>query len=208
MWLVAALACSGEDGPDGGDPTASEPEDTFTGGAVEPPLGDDVVPFPACEPGPTDGRLDVAGACIDGVCIGQTLDEAAAGYGGSPYCLALAVGSTSCFFGEYVFASYTDADLDGQPDDGKRAYLLQAFVGWPGGSDDGLAPGISPACWVEALGPPDSVGLVSGDDGFYAVSLGWSLYYLTVSDQQDDAYQFFPDGIVEQIAFQNGVYGP
>src|SRR5687767_11642887 len=118
MWLVAALACS-ED-PEGGEPTAP-PGDTGSVPAADPALGAEILPFPDCAPGPSDGRLDVEAACVDGVCIGQTADEAAGAYGTTPYCLPLSAGSTSCFYGEFVFASFTDADLDAVPDDGKRA---------------------------------------------------------------------------------------
>jgi hypothetical protein len=206
MWLIAALACN-ED-PPAGDDTGTPPDTTPEGPEQDPPLGGEILPFPACVLGSTDGRLDLEGACADDICIGQTFEDAASLFGEAPYCLSLLPGSTTCFFGTSLLVGYTDADGDGQPDAGKRAYVVQVTTGWPGGTEDGLSVGMSPACWVEALGVADQVSLVAEDDGYYALSLAWDAYYLTVYDQQDDAYAFFPDGVVETVSFHNGVYGP
>jgi hypothetical protein len=204
MWLIAVHACT-DDLPTGSDTAAStEPPPE----ALEPPLGTDVLPFPACVPGASDGRLDLEDACADGICIGQTFDDASSAYGEAPYCLSLVPGATACFYGGFILAGYTDADGDMLPDDGKRAYTVQVFAGWPGGSEQGLSVGISPACWVDALGVADHVLLGAQEDGLYAVSMTWDLYYLTVHDQQDASYAFIPDGVVEQFVFSNGVYGP
>lgn len=204
MLILLLHACGTADSADA--PVASDSceegatVDTGAGGAVDPldALAD-------CTPLAAGDRLDVADACADGVCLGDTLEEADAAYGSAAFCLVVGDG-TVCFWGDGVLGTLADADADGVPDPGARIWVLQVLDPWDGSSAEGLGLGLGLGCFVDALGTPDSLSFTAVDGALVPAYAEWTAAYVSAYDVQDASFAFVPDGKVESIVFKNALY--
>ncbi len=194
MFLLLAACSAGDGGP---------PEDSGPAAADEP-VDAALAAMPACEPGADDGRFDVEGACADGACIGSTWAEAKDALG-RPGC-AYVVDGAYCSWNDGLVMAFADADADGTPDDGARAFLLAVNPPWDGGTDDGLALDASLRCFVDALGTPDAVSFGATEDGWVVRTLAWDDRFLNVYDFQDADGAGGPDGLPDFLQFTNYLY--
>lgn len=184
------LACATPDADD------TEPIDVST---------DPLAALTPCTPVEPGDRLDLESQCADGVCLGDTLEEADAAYGEASFCLTIGE-QLVCFWGDGVLGNVADEDLDGVPDEGARVWLLQVLDPWDGADASGLALGLGIGCFVDALGTPDSLAFTGVDGTLVASAATWNAWYLSITDIQDAAYALVPDGRVESISFQNALY--
>lgn len=201
MPILLLHACASPDSTGAGAPADScEPAPVADTGPVDP-----LDALAECAPLATGDRLDIAGACLDGVCLGDSLEEADAAYGSPGFCLVVGDG-TVCFWGDGVLGTLADADADGVPDEGARIWVLQALTPWDGTSGEGLGLGLGLGCFVDALGSPDSLGFTATDGVLLPSLAEWSAFYLAAYDIQDESFAFASDGKVEAIVFKNALY--
>jgi hypothetical protein len=191
-WLVACAA----EPEDTGSPA---PDGTTTAAPVELALEQ----MPPCEPGSNDGRLDVTGACADGVCLGTTYAEAVDLLGPTT-CVFIVDGST-CFFDSLVI-SFRDDDADGVPNDDATAYSLAANAPWDGGTAEGLALDATLRCFVDVLGTPSAVSFGSYPEGWLVRTLAWDPLFFSVYDFGDGDQAGAPDGLPDFVQFTNYLF--
>ena len=196
MWLLLLSACGG--------PATECPDDTGTPPTSEGPV-DPLDALEDCTPLDAGDRLDLAGACLDGVCLGQSKEEADEAFGTPGDCLAFG-DYLLCFWGDGVLGNLNDADADGQPDEGARLWQVQALDPWDGASAEGLGLGIGLGCFTAALGTPDTLAFTAVEGELVASAATWNAHYFQATDVQDAELALIPDGRVEAVAFQNLLY--
>lgn len=197
--LFVLLACA--DAPTVASDASAECDTATTDSAAPDPLD----ALSACTASTPGNRLDIPGACADGVCLGHTMAQADEAYGTPGYCLASGE-SALCFWGDGILGFMTDTDQDGTPDDGARVWVLDLLDPWDGTDPSGLGLGLGLGCFVDALGTPDRLEFIAVDGSLVPAAADWDATYLRVSDEQDADYAFIPDGRVEAIVFRNAIY--
>ena len=196
------------------DGETTTPEDT--GGAdTEPPVTflDLLAAMPPCEPGSTDGLLDLEDGCADGACVNMDYDAMVAAIGEAPTCDSIYIrlgdsyesSQLSCDWSNGLGMSFADDDQDGLPDTGARGWPLYVDLPWEGGTTEGLGLGASMSCFVDLLGPPDSASIDAGPEEGYLITY---LYYGSIGlSVHDDFYNkdgsYGSDGLVDGLS----IYG-
>lgn len=148
--------------------------------------------------------------CVDGICAGDSYDDAVAGWG-EPVCSYISVDLDgygysyhSCDFPNFVGASFDDDD-DGL--DGSEVFdSISLSPGATTMTEDGLGLDAEFACFVDVLGDPSSISVEPGDDGWVISSMSWSeagVYAYDRYDNKDWSYGEV-DGLVDRVT----VYGP
>lgn len=108
--------------------------------------------LPDCEPVAGDGRLDLLAACMDGICIGDTVEEANAVWGEPTLCTIY-----QCFWRNGISAGREDSTI----------LNLEVEAPWDGSTASGITLGLSFLCFYEELGFPDNAWYVLGKDDLY-----------------------------------------
>ncbi len=200
-------AADGSDGTDGSD--GSDGADGTDGDDAAVTVEDVLAALPPCEPGSTDGRIDLASGCVDGACPNMTFDEINAVLGETGDCYGFwyessdgwAGGSAFCDWADGISGSFSDDDADGAPDPLSTTWSIGLDPPFSGGTGDGLGLDVSPSCFVEQLGTPDAVSFTYDAD-----SRSWLADYLfyedagvSVSDRYDARGNYVPDGRVDSL---------
>ncbi len=112
--------------------------------------------LPTCVLREADATLDLAGGCVDGVCLGDPFSSAVQAWG-APGCTTTP-DTISCNFMNGVFVDVVRHGARDTPADDDAASCLIVAVPYQGVTPDGLGPGESIACFIDALGQPDAHG--------------------------------------------------
>ena len=207
MTVLLALAC----GVPGADDTADACRDGWSRDAdghcypplsAPPTLGDALEALPPCSPAPQGMSIDVASGCVgESVCPGATLDDHVAELGSEESCFG------ASWSDDWVYCTWTvgieglfpDLDRDGVPD--AEAGSDRVRLTWPheGRTDDGIGIGASPSCFVESLGLPDRLLVVTAGDELRIQELIYDRYGLLAYDVGTDDGSGRPDGYFDSI---------
>lgn len=179
--------------------------DTDAEEPADPTVEDLLAALPACDPGATDGRIDVQSGCADGACAGMTLPEVEDALGEEGYCQSIAVdfdsfayAYVSCSWSVGIGASFDDDDGDGLADPTAETFAIYVDLPYEGGTADGLGLGANAACFVDALGAPGSVRFALDGGEWLATSLSWSEIGV-YDDYVNKNGDFGPDGRIDGI---------
>lgn len=120
----------------------------------------------ACAPMVAGEGLDFEGGCVEGVCVGDELDVAKAVFGETLSCTPYVPGLVNCTWDGSVTVRLPDDDLDGQPDSGTDALSeIQIRPSYAGSDPDGLGMKAPATCFVDSLGPPQTLVVERAHDG-------------------------------------------
>lgn len=172
----------------------------------EPDLEDVLLDAQPCEPLAADDRLDPIGGCADGVCAKMQFRDGVQAVQRMPECGPGAQsGWLSCRWESGVIANVYDSNEDGQPQGAEPIWWVSVEPPFGGASEEGLGLGISPGCFVEAFGAPNTVTLYEGEDGKPQLSYGyWESVGVVARDYLGGPQPYQPDGRIDQIS----LYGP
>lgn len=202
LWL---LACSEE--PD--EQPCREDFERAPDGHCYPPVDaredldfkDAFDELPDCEPGSTDGRLDLLDGCASGICIGMTVDQSISATDRWPVCRTTSFSATTlyCTWNLGIEALFADLDEDGWPDPGAGTTRLRVYGGYSGGTEEGLGVPVRPSCFIDALGYPDRTVLrdVGGQQLIY--EMAWDRYGLVAYDLGTDDGSGRPNGVLDNL---------
>ena len=119
-----------------------------------------------CAPMLAGEDLDLAGGCVEGVCVGDELDAAKAVFGDGLSCTGYAPGVLRCIWDGSIVVRVLDDDLDGQPNDGKAALAaIEIRPTYAGSDPDGLGMKAPAMCFIDSLGPPETLVVGRAYDG-------------------------------------------
>lgn len=137
--------------------------------AVEADLDALSVVVAACSPGATDGALDILAGCADDVCVGMSLTEVEAAWGAA----------AACDEDDCQWSSGLEVQLDGA-----EVVELVVRAPWTGGTTDGLGPGATMGCFLEAYGQPDHIDAWRDDGGSLELwAASWFTHGVLVFDE-------------------------
>lgn len=194
--LATLAACGNADCPEGqARSSAGECIDLDL-----PEWNDDLLPDAsvwACTMAETGTRLDFLGACADGACDGDTIEDMTATLG-TPECRDFGIDQVvACDWNGGIGAHFDDLDRDEVPDAGAIADVFNIELPWDGTSEEGLALGLSMGCFVEVFGPPEDSDLTAWDsERMVPTRLQWANFSVSDDDLLDD-----PDGYADSILF-------
>jgi hypothetical protein len=124
-----------------------------------------------CAPLPGNGELDLTGQCAFGVCDNQPYADAVLALG-PPAEVEASYGQVDVSWSEGVTAYYADPGT-GVPAQDALSISVLVSPDADAQTTDGLGPGVSMQCWVDALGNPDEIELQRQAKTWRAVSLEW-----------------------------------
>jgi hypothetical protein len=183
-----------------GGATASSTSTTASGGTSLL----DALPPCAPAPAPHDGSIDLATACVEGVCMGMTFAEVNSALGAQGDCMSSPAveGSLFCSWSglEIIF---DDIDGDGVPDPGSTTTGISLIAPFRGTTSDGLGIGATLRCFVDSLGAPTEIEAIDHHGSIEINELQFGAFKLLVDDGTpfpDDP----PDGYVDALS----IFGP
>ncbi|MBT3223770.1 MAG: hypothetical protein HN348_32275 [Proteobacteria bacterium] len=158
--------------------------------------------LPECELAEPSSRLDLRPGCVDGACPDMSYYEINEVLFEDGVCTnSFSLGTTSCKWGDGIRTNFTDDNNDGLPDSNSTASGLYVESPYSGSDKDGLAIGISIACFMEVLGYTDRIETLETDDGLFVSELYYPDMGLFVYDRDwdiEDGPEV--DGIVDAIS--------
>jgi hypothetical protein len=163
--------------------------------------------LPTCPSQQGDGTIDLLAGCQEVACPGTTYDEISDSVHDWPDC------TTASWDDERVYCTWQEAGIEGlfadsdedtvpDPDAGnERVRLLPPNEAR---TDDGLGVGTPPSCWVDALGPPDWIGIDDVAGTLEIQEMFWERYGVNVYDWGTDDDSGKANGLIDNVY----LYGP
>jgi hypothetical protein len=141
--------------------------------------------LPACTFALPSDRLDLWGACADGICVGDTYDTVTAAFG-EPTCTSDEVFGYGylvswCAWPNGLEAWIDDKDEDGAPDGDAPLGSLYLRAPYSGTTEEGLGRGVGFSCFVDVYGDPDWLGVSHDGTEWRISSLSFSFAEVGVS---------------------------
>jgi hypothetical protein len=207
--LLLALACRDEPPPcpsriviDGDcvdtEPTGTTP--TETASTTDPDAMDLLeADWADCEATSGDDTLDLLAGCVRGVCGGQTYADAVSAFREADAFDDSDVGYVYASWADEFGAWYPDGDEDGEPDVGARCTWIMVNPEAVVSTADGLGPGSSMRCFVDALGGPDRIELEHRAKQWQIISLYWDDDDLKVWDWLNQRGSEKSDGAADYV---------
>lgn len=183
MRLLALLlvGCGGTSG------STNTPPDT-----TDPVVLQDVLDaLPPCTRVAGDGLFDLETGCWNGFCLGTDIDLARAELGP---CEDESVLSTLAF----CDWDSLGISLDYRVED-ELIYSIEAYQPSVASTLNGLGPGASLSCFLDAAGPPESIEFEPIDDVWWPTRLRWEQLDLTVTDDSSAGGSNDPDGLADDM---------
>ncbi|MEQ1507389.1 MAG: hypothetical protein ABMB14_34490 [Myxococcota bacterium] len=174
-----------------------------------PPTANDVLEaLGPCVPFKPSDEIDLVGGCIEGACAGATFDTVSAALGSAvgPTDCEVIDGLWYCHWDQAIDVAFPLTDDDGPdaPIDGSRASFVRGTTRYAGATVDGLGVGISPRCWVDALGPASSAVFVDVLGTLAVSQIVWDAYGVEIEDEERADGAISPNGIVDELT----LFGP
>lgn len=199
--LLALLGCASESTATCAEGFALRGDGLCYEDAAEPPgdSGSEALLADAeCVRGPSDGRIDVDTACVDGVCAGAPFATIVERFGESR-CASLFPGFLECTWPNGVGGAFDDYDEDGAPDEHAFAWGLYVQAPFDGGTTDGIGVGATMGCFFETFGEPDEAEMAWADGEWSVTAVAFDRLGLYAYDWAGP-YDGRPDGKVDYIA--------
>lgn len=146
----------------------------------------------ACTSTEGDGALDLANLCVEDVCLGDTYGE-----------IVEALGPTDDYVPWVEWSSGIGFDFDPEgepPPDTAVAVEIWLQNPYTGRSTNGLGVGVPMSCFIDALGLPDTVELLTSGTNYVPWALSWSSPDLTIFD--DDTLEGGGDNVVDTLTLE------
>ncbi|MBN1335414.1 MAG: hypothetical protein JXB39_05590 [Deltaproteobacteria bacterium] len=114
----------------------------------------------------------------------MTLEELNAALGEDAVCTSSTTNPTVvyCDWPVGIGCAFDDLDEDGEPDASSTAGTLYLEAPYDGGTTDGLGPGASFSCFIDALGYPNSIYFWDLDGTLEPFAMSWFDWGLNVMD--------------------------
>jgi hypothetical protein len=173
----------------------------------QPPTANDVLEQSGPCVARKDGEeIDIVDACIEGACAGDLFPEVRVALGlaggeipAEPEC-EVEGSEWSCVWPQDVEARFpVNPNDQGLPLDTARATIVRARWTYEGASPEGLGIGVSPRCWIDALGLP-TVALFTDIAGtLIPTDLVWNDHGIEIEDEEGRNNSGRSDGLIDEI---------
>ena len=170
-----------------------------------PPSANDVLAeLGPCVPKKAGTDIDLVLACIDGACARDTFETVNDVLGEGVTC-ELVEGDWFCTWPQKVQALFAVREGDDTvPAKDATTPWMRATVGYAGADPAGLGIGISPGCWVDALGAPTSVEFFDTAGRLEPRQLVWVAYGIEIEDEEGERGAPVPNDAVDELT----LFGP
>lgn len=149
-------------------------------------------------------EIDVLLGCIEGACAATSFQTIDAALGGDASC-SVSGADWICVWPQEIEASFPVTDQDpGLPLGTSVTPYIRGRTDYEGASADGLGLGVSPKCWTDALGMPDSAVFVDVVGTLTPNQLVWDAYGVEIEDEERADGTPSPDGAVDELT----LFGP
>lgn len=209
---VALLGCGSPDPdcpagfvPSGDRLCLQENADSSSETDTPPTLDDVLASLPPCTAsGDGNGELDFSGGCVGEGCVGMTYTELVEAYDSEPDCSFIyyetedwAFEFAACTWPHGVQASF-DA-VEGEVVTDSASSWLEIRLDGTATTSEGVGIGSEWTCFIDVLGPPASVSLISTFAGWIPTSMFFP--QASISDGLiNDTGDFGRDGLIDSIS--------